>query len=657
MSDNEICDEGLAGLARAVARNSSIRLLELCFNRITAAGAEALAKSIWGTTGLKALRLDNNQAGTYHDRGAQALAIALPTLGLETLDVGFSHVGTAGVAALMQATANSPSFTSLSLSGNALDAEAAKAIQAALAQPRCSLRCLYLDHTSLGRASEGFIANGVLSNRSLALVTLTGFRLGSSFARLGMPPQVANFSNDQALEQVRLYWANHINQAAAAGRSGGRRGLAAAGGGEEQEVAAAAAAATAAAKRDPGDGGSRIGDGAGKDLTGVALNNAHQPQRRQQFMGGGSPTAAVVTEKAIPPHPPSEYGPHHRSRYHQRHLGHQQNADPPGVREGALGAAAAGHHGGGSEETHHPGVLARAVSEDAGCQGGVGNSGGGGTERAAAAVPEALRASLVEALHQIAQLPFSAAELWSLHQHYFSPPLDHHPSPSSHSSPTSAASTPSPSTCPSKAGPGRTWAAAAAAAAAAATCGGGLVNGLAIARDIEGRGGNPAGVLGPPGGGSRGCRGEEEAEVGAGARRSRRSASMGQEQDLEVDSPPPPSKRYRNNSAGASSGSSSFSSTKTRIACFPSVEARVRALKSKPDDRGILTVLRQLKYLQTASEQGGKEIGGGGGSNSDPAAGGGVVDDGVLGPKNEVKNVLGNVLTDAQIERILLEEL
>lgn len=50
-------------------------------------------------------------------------------------------------------------------------------------------------------------------------------------------------------------------------------------------------------------------------------------------------------------------------------------------------------------------------------------------------------------------------------------------------------------------------------------------------------------------------------------------------------------------------------------------QARVRALKSKPDDRGILTVLRQLKHLQTASEEGGKEIGGGGGSSSDPAAG------------------------------------
>lgn len=61
MSDNEIGDEGLEGLARALRRNTSVRLLELCFNRITAAGAEVLAKSIWGTTGIRALRLDNNQ--------------------------------------------------------------------------------------------------------------------------------------------------------------------------------------------------------------------------------------------------------------------------------------------------------------------------------------------------------------------------------------------------------------------------------------------------------------------------------------------------------------------------------------------------------------------------------------------------------------------
>lgn len=64
MSDNEIGDEGVEGLSRALRLNTSIRLLELCFNRITAAGTEVLAKSIWGTMGLRALRLDNNQVGT-----------------------------------------------------------------------------------------------------------------------------------------------------------------------------------------------------------------------------------------------------------------------------------------------------------------------------------------------------------------------------------------------------------------------------------------------------------------------------------------------------------------------------------------------------------------------------------------------------------------
>lgn len=55
---------------------------------------------------------------------------------------------------------------------------------------RCALRRLSIDHTSLGRASESFIATGILSNRCLTLTTLTGFRLGAAFARLGMPPQV-----------------------------------------------------------------------------------------------------------------------------------------------------------------------------------------------------------------------------------------------------------------------------------------------------------------------------------------------------------------------------------------------------------------------------------------------------------------------------------
>lgn len=61
MGDNEIGDEGLERLAHSLRRNRSVRLLELCFNRITGAGVEVFAKCLWGSMTLRALRFDNNQ--------------------------------------------------------------------------------------------------------------------------------------------------------------------------------------------------------------------------------------------------------------------------------------------------------------------------------------------------------------------------------------------------------------------------------------------------------------------------------------------------------------------------------------------------------------------------------------------------------------------
>lgn len=64
MSDNEIGDEGLEGLAHALRQNTSLKLLELCFNRITAVGAESFSKAAWGAAGIRSLRLDNNQVSS-----------------------------------------------------------------------------------------------------------------------------------------------------------------------------------------------------------------------------------------------------------------------------------------------------------------------------------------------------------------------------------------------------------------------------------------------------------------------------------------------------------------------------------------------------------------------------------------------------------------
>ncbi|CAM9306467.1 unnamed protein product [Scytosiphon promiscuus] len=144
---------------------------------------------------------------------------------------------------------------------------------------------------------------------------------------------------------------------------------------------------------------------------------------------------------------------------------------------------------------------------------------------------------------------------------------------------------------------------------------------------------------------------------------------MGQEHEDEVDSPPPPCKRYRNDGGGGGSsggsGGISQTSTKTRIASFPAVEARVRTLKSKADDRSILTLLRQLKHLQGGSAGGANNLdsaadtvaagavaavgedAGGSGTWGGPVGGGDLRSD-----ANEPV-----ILTEIQIEELILEEL
>lgn len=96
-------------------------------------------------------------------------------------------------------------------------------------------------------------------------------------------------------------------------------------------------------------------------------------------------------------------------------------------------------------------------------------------------------------------------------------------------------------------------------------------------------------------------------------------------------------------------------------------QARIRALKSKPDEKGILTLLRQLKHLQGVSGReasihptgvgggvGGRGGGGGASANSPRVVPGTV-------PRTSPRNVPGTfprtVPTNAEIEKILLEEL
>lgn len=201
---NKIGDQGLFSLAQSLQNNRSMVLLELSFNAITAAGVESLANSLWGYMNLRALHLDNNQMG---DQGAAHVAAVLPTLQLEHLDLGFNGISTVGITSIMKAlVVGNSTVRSLILSGNKVDAAGAKAIAYTVAQPTCGLRKLSLDHTNLGHVGEKRIAAGILNNRALCLENFTGFRLGVTFVEQGMPSQMSELSNEQALDRVRASW-------------------------------------------------------------------------------------------------------------------------------------------------------------------------------------------------------------------------------------------------------------------------------------------------------------------------------------------------------------------------------------------------------------------------------------------------------------------
>lgn len=185
VSDNSLDDQDILLLAQALTQNKFVPLesLQLSFNEITCQGVECLMNAVWGSTSLRVLKLDNNN---IKDRGAQLCAVALTSIALETLDLSFNKVTTAGIKALMKNISENTTLRSLSLAGIPIDQNASKAVSYALAY-NSSLTAFYLDNCSTGYASQRHIVAGVVSNRRSSLRVLTGFGISRKFFYTRMP--------------------------------------------------------------------------------------------------------------------------------------------------------------------------------------------------------------------------------------------------------------------------------------------------------------------------------------------------------------------------------------------------------------------------------------------------------------------------------------
>lgn len=232
VSDNNLDDQDMLLLSQALTQNKLVPLesLQLSFNQITCIGVECLMNALWGSRTLRELKLDNNK---IQDRGAQLCAVVLTSISLELLDLSFNKVSTAGIKALMKNLSENSSLRTLSLSGIPIDQNASKAVSYALAY-NTTLRALHVDNCNTGYASQRHIVAGAVSNRKSSLRVLTGFFLSRKcfvlkdicfeFAELevltllfdrifaaiamtlGMPRLPEDWSNDQVLGFFRLMW-------------------------------------------------------------------------------------------------------------------------------------------------------------------------------------------------------------------------------------------------------------------------------------------------------------------------------------------------------------------------------------------------------------------------------------------------------------------
>lgn len=115
MSDNELGDEGVASLSQALAanRNCPLRVLDLTYNNMRAAGAAALAKYVTSSTRLLDLSIRNNEVG---EAGGAAVGQML-TASLTRLDVSGCKLGTGGLPPITRALHTNQRLTSLSVQG------------------------------------------------------------------------------------------------------------------------------------------------------------------------------------------------------------------------------------------------------------------------------------------------------------------------------------------------------------------------------------------------------------------------------------------------------------------------------------------------------------------------------------------------------------
>ncbi len=169
LSKNDIGGEGAKVIAGVLKHNKTVTHIDLSNNRIGTEGAKAIANTLKENTSLESINLGGNN---IRNNGAKAIGKALKkNTSLQTVDLEASEIGDEGATTIAEALEGNHSIQTLRLSGNPIGTAGTKAIAEALKKNK-SLQTLMFSGNQIGVEGAKAIAEALKENAYLTTVDL-----------------------------------------------------------------------------------------------------------------------------------------------------------------------------------------------------------------------------------------------------------------------------------------------------------------------------------------------------------------------------------------------------------------------------------------------------------------------------------------------------
>ena len=198
-----LCNNNITNVSEisaAVKATSTVKVLEMSYNDLTAQEATAVSKI---TICLKELDINHNELG---DHGAMLLSEGITkTKTLRVLNIGNNNIGPSGTKAIANALSSNTSLQELCISDNKFSDYGVELLSKSIENSK-TLRVLNISNNNIGPSGTTAIANALFKNTSLEELYMNHTRVG----QVGTIAIANAFAKNKILQKLSL-WDNAMD--------------------------------------------------------------------------------------------------------------------------------------------------------------------------------------------------------------------------------------------------------------------------------------------------------------------------------------------------------------------------------------------------------------------------------------------------------------